>query len=206
MGYNALMHPTRQQILEYLERRQQATSAELSRALRVTAANVRHHLAILEADGWIQVTGKRPPKGKGRPTKVYALTPRRQADNLPELLCALLKGIPPATRPAVFDSLAEKLSAETPPLPPEHHLTHHLIQTVKCLNTMHYRARWEAHAAAPRIRLNHCPYAAVVEACPEVCELDARLLEHLLHRPVKQIARRKESPSGGPYCLFAIET
>jgi predicted ArsR family transcriptional regulator len=199
------MNPTRQQILDHLERRRQATAAELSRALRVTAANIRHHLAILEQDGWVEVAGKRPPKGKGRPTRVYALSPRRQEDNLSGLLCALLKQIPSEERPAAFASLAETLSAHTPPLPAEHHLTRHLIQTVKCLNAMHYRARWEAHAAAPRIRINHCPYAAIVEECPEVCQLDAYLLEHLLHRGVRQIARRKESSSGGPYCLFAIE-
>ncbi|GAB4536163.1 MAG: hypothetical protein Fur0018_26750 [Anaerolineales bacterium] len=198
------MHPTRQQILEYLERHQRATPDELARALKVTAANVRHHLHILLEDEWITDTGSRTHKGKGRPTRVYALAAGRQADNLSGLLHTLLDQIPPEGREAAFASLAESLSGAAPPLPPERHLTHHLIQTVKCLNTMHYRARWEAHAAAPRIRLSHCPYAAIIEQHPELCDLDAHLLAHLLHRPVRQTAKRENSPSGGLFCLFEI--
>ncbi len=198
------MHPTRRQILDYLERHQQATADELARALKVTAANVRHHAHILLEDDWIVVAGRRAQKGKGRPTRVYALAPGRQPDNLLGLLHALLARIPPEGRDSAFDSLAELLSTATPALPAERHLTHHLIQTVKCLNAMHYRARWEAHASAPRIRLTHCPYAAILEQHPELCELDARLLAHLLHRPVKQRAKRENSPSGRPFCLFEI--
>ncbi|RMF45129.1 MAG: ArsR family transcriptional regulator [Anaerolineae bacterium] len=198
------MHPTRQQILEYLERNQRATAKELSRALKVTPANVRHHLRILLEDNWIEPVETRRPRGRGRPTQVYALAPQWQADNLSGLLHALLKQIPPEGRTAAFESLSKALSDAQPPLPPERHLTHHLIQTVKCLNTMHYRARWEAHATAPRIRLNHCPYAAILEAHPELCELDAHLLSHLLHRPVRQTAKRENSPTGGLFCLFEI--
>ncbi len=198
------MHPTRQQILEYLERHQRATAAELARALKVTPANARHHLRILVDDGWVETVERRAPRGRGRPTRVYALAPARQADNLPRLVGALLGQIPPEARAAAFDSLAEALSAHAPPLPAERHLTQHLIHTVRCLNAMHYRARWEAHAAAPRIRLNHCPYAAILEQHPELCELDARLLSRHLHRRVRQLAKRENSPSGGPFCLFEI--
>jgi len=198
------MHPTRQQILDYLERHQRATAAELGRALKVTPANVRHHLRILMEDGWVDQVEPRPPRGRGRPTRVYALTTARQPDNLSGLVGALLGRIPPQERASAFASLAEALSAHTPPLPAERHLTQHLIHTVRCLNAMHYRARWEAHAAAPRIRLNHCPYTAILEQHPELCELDAHLLSRHLHRRVRQLAKRENSPSGGPFCLFEI--
>ncbi len=198
------MDPTRQQILEYLEQHQRATANELSRALKVTAANIRHHLIILKEDGWIEATGTRAPKGRGRPTQVYSLSPERQADHLLGLTCALLDQIPPEGRAAVFSSIARNLTSTTPPLPAKYHLTHHLIHTTQRLNEMHYRAKWEAHATAPRIRLGHCPYAAILEEHPEICELDAHLLQHLLHRPVRQIARRENSPIGRLFCLFEI--
>lgn len=198
------MNPTRQQILEYLERHQRATANELSRALKVTAANIRHHLTILKEDGWIEISGTRAPQGRGRPTQVYNLSPERQTDHLLGLTCALLDQIPPEGRAAVFSSIARNLTSTAPPLPAEYHLTRHLIRAIHSLNEMHYRAKWEAHVTAPRIRLGHCPYAAILKEHPEICELDAILLEYLLHRPVRQIARRGNSPTGRPFCLFEI--
>ena len=42
------MQITRRQIIDYLQTNRIATSIELSRALLVTAANIRHHIQLLE--------------------------------------------------------------------------------------------------------------------------------------------------------------
>ena len=56
----------RQRILAYLQSHHGVTAAEVSRALRVTPANIRHHLSILAADGRAKVVGeRRPAKGAG---------------------------------------------------------------------------------------------------------------------------------------------
>jgi predicted ArsR family transcriptional regulator len=69
---------------------------------------------------------------------------------------------------------------------------------------MRYQARWEAHADAPRLTLGHCPYAAILPEHPELCALDAALLETLLGAPATQVAKLARDGRGGMYCLFVI--
>ena len=52
------MQHTRQQVVDYLQNNRIASSIEISRALMVTAANIRHHLRILEDTGVVEVVGK----------------------------------------------------------------------------------------------------------------------------------------------------
>jgi predicted ArsR family transcriptional regulator len=67
---------TRQQILELLETRPAATAEELARLLHLTPANIRHQLGRLEADGRVSAIGERPPRGRGRPQRLFALPHR----------------------------------------------------------------------------------------------------------------------------------
>ncbi|PIW21058.1 MAG: hypothetical protein COW33_00190, partial [Anaerolineae bacterium CG17_big_fil_post_rev_8_21_14_2_50_57_27] len=45
------MPTSRQKILAYIRKRQAASAADISRALEMSQANARHHLAHLEANG-----------------------------------------------------------------------------------------------------------------------------------------------------------
>jgi predicted ArsR family transcriptional regulator len=81
-------------------------------------------------------------------------------------------------------------------------LTHRLYQAVQRLNELGYQARWEAHSEAPRLLLGHCPYAAILPGHPELCKMDAYLLEGLLGVPVAQTKKRAQDSRGARYCLF----
>jgi len=71
------MQSTRQEILEYLQRRGSATVKELGRLLGLTPTGVRQHLTVLERDGLIRA---REERGKvGRPALVFALTDKAEA-------------------------------------------------------------------------------------------------------------------------------
>jgi predicted ArsR family transcriptional regulator len=216
------MKTSRQRVLEFVLSHRVVSAAELSRALQMTPANARHHLSLLAEQGLVEVVGVRPGQGKGRPAQLYSLSQRVKGNNLDRLACVLLdmvlEGLPADERPVVLRNLAERLevasrpyerarpegqnSIEAPKSRPN--LTQRLTTAVQRLNELNYQARWEAHAQAPRLVLGHCPYAAILAAHPEICQLDAALLESLVGAPVEQTARLARDPSGATYCAFAV--
>ena len=202
------MNLTQQKIYHYLQKHPTTTAQELSSFLGMTPANIRHHLARMVQDGVVEVIVQKP-EGRGRPTYRYALAPQAQANNLNALanalLLELLAQLPPNNQPDIYKSLAARLctilTAGSSLPSPGLHLTRRLTKVVQILNTCHYEARWEAHAAAPRLMLYHCPYAAILAQHPELCLVDAFLLEKLLGTPVIQTARQG---SGSTACVFQV--
>ncbi|HSF81491.1 MAG TPA: ArsR family transcriptional regulator [Anaerolineales bacterium] len=200
------MKTTRQLILDHLGNKQVASAQEISRALKVTPANIRHHLAILASEGVVAIIGVRPASKRGRPTSLYALTSQSTRNNLDRLASALLDEIAQprkaASQAESLPSVARRLAGRTEGTPAS--LTRRLYQAVHRLNELNYQARWEARSAAPQIILGHCPYAAILSAHPELCRLDALLLENLLDRPVDKVAHLAKDERGLTYCMFSV--
>lgn len=206
----------RQRVLDYIRTHRLATASEIGQALHLTAANVRHHLGILYQQGSIEIAGERPAQGKGRPAQLYAIAQGLQGDNLAYLAGALLDELNDRLvepeRQAMLLRMAQRLAQRTAHNQPGEaaqrksgpHLTRRLVNVVQDLNHFHYQARWEAHRDAPRIILAHCPYAAILPEHPEICRLDATLIETLLGVPVEQISRLARDERGATYCMFKI--
>ena len=143
--YNRRMAlPTRLRILDYLRKQQTASVHELSNALAMTGANVRHHLGVLESNDLIELISQRR-EGRGRPVNVYGLSRRVLGDGLDGLAGAMLevwlKDAPQAVREAGLRSVALRLGGNNIPgsgtlLP------RRLTQAVDRLNELHYQARW----------------------------------------------------------------
>ena len=83
-------------------------------------------------------------------------------------------------------------------------LTRRLFRTTEILNQHHYQARWEARPEAPRLVLGHCPFSAILKEHPELCKLDAYLIEHFTGTSVEQTAKLAKDPSGLRFCMFRI--
>jgi predicted ArsR family transcriptional regulator len=66
---------------------------------------------------------------------------------------------------------------------------------------MHYQARWEAGADGPRVLFGRCPYAAVIEGHPELCQMDVSLLGNALGREVRQLGKIEKAQG---LCVFAV--
>jgi len=219
------MKTSRQRVLEYIRSRKVIGVAELSRMLKMTPANARHHLSILQEQGLVRVVGQAAPEGKGRPAQLYSLSEQVLSNNLDRVAAAaldeLLFGLEPIELEQVIGRLALRLSramqlgehregvvrpVERPGAHPTgRSLTQAIYQAVQRLNELHYQARWEAHAQAPRLILGHCPYAAIIAERPELCRMDARLLELMLDRKASQAARLAPDPQGGTFCLFVLD-
>jgi predicted ArsR family transcriptional regulator len=197
--------PTRTRILEYLQNKHTATPLEMALALHLTPANIRHHIAILEAEGAIVSIGMRRETIKGRPSRIFILRSEVHNHNLGALASALLtegsgsSGDRAAYLKRVAVRMADGLE-ETPPASSKR-----LLQTVNRLNEMNYQARWEARLDAPRVILGHCPYAALIPDHPEICQIDAHLLEHLLGREVNKTAHLEPTPQGLRQCVFSVK-
>jgi predicted ArsR family transcriptional regulator len=201
------MQTTRQRIMDYLEENHRATAAELSRIFAMTTANVRHHLSVLREMDMVEIAGQEDADGRGRPTHIYMPTRTAQEHNLDILASVLLdaytKGDTPDRQTAHLQNLAKRLSGEIGL--PSGAITRRLLAAVYRLNDLHYKARWEAHADAPRIILGRCPYAPIIEKHPELCQVDAYLVEELVGTPAKQMSKLSRTPDGPPHCVFAVQ-
>jgi predicted ArsR family transcriptional regulator len=197
---------TRLRILEFIRTHQTATVREISLALGVTGANVRHHLVILESTDVIGLQGQRR-EGRGRPVNVYGLSRRMLGDALDELahvlLAEWLSTLPVENHDEVLGALARRLgdidaqSLDSP-------LPKRLIETTARLNALHYQSRWEAGPTGPRFIFNHCPYAAIIADHPELCRMDSFLLEQRIGATAVQTVKLGQTSRGETYCAFRI--
>jgi predicted ArsR family transcriptional regulator len=198
--------PTRLRILDYLRKQQTASVRELSRALAMTGANIRHHLAFLASNDAIELIS-RQREGRGRPENRYGLSQRVLGDGLDELANAMLEVWLRNTTEAALESglrsVAKRLGGSVQPKP-DSLPTQRLSRLVDRLNELHYQSRWEAGKNGPNIILGHCPYAAIIASNPELCRLDAILLEQWTDLPVEQTAKLQKSAKGYPYCAFQV--
>jgi predicted ArsR family transcriptional regulator len=191
------MITARHKVLAYLNKTRTASARQVSRALKMPAANVRHHLRILASDGRLEVTSLREREGRGRPEKVYSLPRAALGDNLSALADALLAE--PDSKLGM-DVLAKRLAGETNNV--SQPVARRLNIAVEKLNQMNYHAHWEAGSAGPRIIFGHCPYAAIIEKHPELCRMDKALLSEWMGQSAEQIF--KIGKDGSSVCVFVM--
>lgn len=200
-----LQSTARHKVLAYLHKTRTASAREISRALKMPAANVRHHLRILASDGRLEVTSVRGREGRGRPEKVYSLPRAALGDNLAVLADALLaeagsKPVLSADQVSRMETLAERLAGRTNMA--SQPVAKRLNLTIEKLNQMNYHARWEAGSTGPRIIFGHCPYAAIIEKHPELCQMDKALIHEMMGQSADQIF--KIGKDGSSVCVFVL--
>jgi predicted ArsR family transcriptional regulator len=174
---------------------------------KVTPANIRHHLSILTEQGSVSIIGQKAGVERGRPSQIYSCTQQRQQNNLDQLadvlLNAYLSDARQGEREPLLKNIAERLVRQYP-INTENP-TRRLYSSIRALNHMNYQAHWEAHVENPRIMLGHCPYFGIQGEHPEVCLMDAFVLEKLIGKPVKQAERLVLNSKGLPQCVFLVE-
>src|SRR4026207_78517 len=148
---------SRHKVLAYLTRTRTASVREIARALKMSAANVRHHLRVLVSDGRLELASVRERESRGRPEKLFTLPRAALGDNLSTLSDALLAEAGTKVR---VEALAKHLVGESDFA--SQPIVKRLNLIVEKLNQMNYHARWEAGREGPRVILGHCPYAAII--------------------------------------------
>ena len=191
------MNTARQKVLAYFGKARTASAREISRALKMSAATVRHHLRVLTADGRLEITAVRGRDARGRPEKMYSLPRSALGNNLAALSDALFtEAGSRVSMEALAEHLVGEISSANQPL------AKRLNLTVEKLNQMKYHARWEAGPEGPRILLGHCPYALILEKHPELCRMDQAMLQKLTGQPARQIFRIGKD--GSTVCVFVL--
>jgi len=194
------MTTARQKVLAHLKKIRAASAREIARALKMSAPNVRHHLSVLCSDGRVEFTAVNNREGRGRPEKMYSLSQAALGDNLSALTNALLTE---AGSGVNVEALASHIlkSSQFANLP----VAKRLVLLVEKLDEMHYQARWEAGAEGPRVILGRCPYAKVIDGHPELCKMDASLLENVLGRPVSRSLKNEVVGHGHCPFIFRVD-
>ena len=194
---------TRQRILDLLLKQDDLNAAELSRVLSVTQADVRYHLSQMVEEGLILTVKPKQSGRRGRPARRYSLASKAKRENYELLARALINSIREKTsaqeKKLLLHDIASKITGDYQPEGP---LRRRLVLAVDQLNLQNYQARWEAHANAPRVIFDRCPFASLRPEFPELCQLDSNMLENLLDEPVFQVESNAHQPDG--YCLFHI--
>jgi len=178
------MTTARQKVLTYLTKNRTASTREVARTLKMSAATVRHHLRVLVSDGRLEIVSLRGGEGRGRPEKVYSIPRATLGDNLSALSEALLTEAGSSVR---VDALAKRLAGDSNIK--SQPVAKRLNLLVEKINQMNYHARWEAGPQGPRILFGHCPYASIIGKHPELCQMDATLLKELFGDKMEQIAK-----------------
>lgn len=191
------MTTARQKVLTYLTKNRTASAREVSRALKMSTAAVRHHLRILTSDGRLELESVHLREGRGRPEKVYSVPQAALGDNLSALSEALLTE---AGSKLKTEALAKLLSdnsnfADQP-------IAKRLNLVVEKLNGMNYHARWEAGSEGPRVIFGHCPYGVIVAKHPELCKMDSEFVARLVSENVGREERPETRKSICPFVFL----
>jgi predicted ArsR family transcriptional regulator len=192
---------TRQRILDFLERRGTASAKQMAKAFGMTSANLRHHLSILLSEHHIHAIGKLPSQGQGRPETVFAIEQTRSTD-LEALARSVLKTLDSSESDPILKKIAANILGKTEFSTGS--TTQHLVNVVHLLQPLGYKPSWEARPQGPQVVLGRCPYASIISDHPELCQIDAHMLEAILASPVMQTAKLQPGPQRIPQCIFTL--
>lgn len=198
---------TRQQILLLLRRKGPMTAAELSEDLGIGAVGVRQHLALLERDGLVYISGVR--RAVGRPSHLYALTNAAEAlfpKAYDHLLIDALEFVQAQGGEGAIEQLFEarrkRLYAEYAPRLEGRSLPERVAELATILNEHGYMCEWRRLPDGAIELIEHnCPIDCVARVYPQACAHERALYEDLLRVPVE---RQQTIAADGRCCRFRI--
>lgn len=200
------MQRTRHTILAHLRDQGSATVQELSERVGLTPVTVRHHLKVLKRQGRVEAFARHA--GRGRPRLVYRLTPAGAqpllAGRYAHLAAALLDTLAadePGAGARFFEARAESLAAAAPIGVAGSSVEGRLDRVVAVLAEEGFTARWERHGAEHRIHVLGCPYEDLGAAHPEVCRLDAGVIDRLVPGTAVRERWRLDGDAG---CMYRV--
>jgi predicted ArsR family transcriptional regulator len=198
---------TRQSILQLLRRHGPMTALELSDALSVGAVGVRQHLALLERDSLVFISGLR--RNVGRPSHLYGLTaeaeerfPKRY-DTLALDMIACVGEVGGAE--AVDHVLAARRGAAARELAPAlagKSRAEQVATLAGVLAEQGYMCEWEQDPDGSFLLTEYnCPMDCVARRHPQICAHEILLYEELLGVP---LTREGTIAAGAHCCCYHI--
>lgn len=199
---------TRDTVLRALLTRQRCTLAELADAVGISPISMRHHIARLEADGFVKSEEER--HGVGRPRMVFFLTesglekfPTRYVRLTLRLLEQLKETVPAAIVNNLFTQMAKDLAHDLDLQANMKNLTieERLDKMQDFLEGEGFTINWERQGDQYLIREVTCPYFHVGQSHPEVCAVDQTLISVALSIPAEKV---KCVLNGDLICTYVV--
>lgn len=210
------MQKTRQQILDVINHKKQATVNEIVEELQhlrgdqITAVTVRHHLNLLQKENYITCPEIRHKNRPGRPQHVYILTEKAH-NHLPSnykmltthIIEEVRKSLPPQQVNVIFEGIADEMAqtAQIPNLPIEERFG----LVIEYLNDIGYDATWEKQDDGYMLYTSNCPYHDIAQHDETLCHMDHRLIASLVGITPRSTSRISQGESVCSY-FFPVET
>jgi predicted ArsR family transcriptional regulator len=176
---------TRQEILDYLRRRSQATVKELGEHLGLTSTGIRQHLTVLERDGLVDAREERGHVG--RPALVYRLTSSGDAlfpKKYDALANALIEEARHILGPDALQQLMKSVAARfaDPYLPRMEGKTtaERVVETGRVLQERGCLSDSSGEGEDFLIMQHTCPFPNVASRNSAVCALDVEFVRRLV--------------------------
>jgi predicted ArsR family transcriptional regulator len=178
-----------------------ATATSLATRLGVSATAVRRHLDHLVADGLVEARerppyGPAPRRGRGRPARVFSLTPAGRAGfptAYDDLALAAIEHLRrhggDAAVAAFAQSRAAELEAVLGQLLDSHRPADDIVpRLAAALSELGFAASAEPAPGGYQLCQHHCPVAHVAERFPQLCEAETEALSRVLGSHVQRLA------------------
>lgn len=204
----------RARILDLLQRRREVTIKELVDFLGLAPVTVRHHIHRLQRDGVLAYRERR--RRLGRPDYVFYLSPQGQEaqpkgyQRLAAMLVAAAQDVQEnelfqaggeGILAALLKQAADDRAAAMRQQVSGPDLASRLQGLVSVLNAEHFVAEASPTDGGYQLRCHACPYLAVAQERPVICDLDQRLFQKVLQ---VELTRTMSIIAGDDYCLYEI--
>lgn len=202
--------PPADRLLVLLKTRGPQTAAALGDALGVTAEAARQQLVKLAEEG-LTVASTAAPKGVGRPSQLWSLTPAANArfpDAHAELTAQLLGTIRKTLGEDALEALIAAREAETrtsyaAALAGATDLEARVERLAALRAREGYMAEWQRERDGWLLIENHCPICAAATACQGFCEAELRVFTDVLG-PGVEVTRVEHAIAGARRCAYRI--
>jgi len=203
-----LMNTPAGQILLLLQRRGATTVKELEDALGVTATAVRQQIGNLLAEGHIQQEVER--QGRGRPRHVYSLTaqgrglfPNHYDEFTNTLLREILMTEGPEKVAVLLGGMSRRLAENYARTIISHVPAERARELAQILNQKGIVAEVNDNGDDSIVLLEYnCPYYELARQYREICEMEQKVLSHVVQQPVELVACTLDGHHG---CQFRID-
>lgn len=204
------MQATRQQILDHLRLRTEATVRELGEFLSLTATGVRQHLTVLEQEGLVS---SREERGKvGRPALVYSLTTRGEATypmRYDVVANALLDEVHSAYGPAAYQQVikgvALRMAAPHASRLVGASLENRVEAACELLRDQGVIADWERNNGGFLLHERTCPYPEMARHNSAACVIDVAYMRELTGMYARLVECRVRGDRGCTYRLQPVD-
>ena len=201
--------PPADRLLFLLKTRGPQTAAHLATALKITGEAVRQQLLRLSEEGLVSATAE--PRGIGRPSQIYRLTPtaqKRFPDTHAELAVQILDSIKDVLGERALTRLIEaRTSASLARYREALRRQPSLEKKIKKLTELRaaegYMAVWRREDDGYLLVENHCPICAAAASCLGFCRSELEIFREVLGSEVL-VERTEHLLAGGRRCAYLI--